>query len=64
MIPDDMLLRTLRRPVTRTDASITLLSEYAQAAADRIEELKRDLDAHKRGGKPVTVGIFDDDIPY
>ena len=42
-IPDRMLLDVLRRPVTRTDASVTLLSEYAQVAAGRIEELKRQL---------------------
>jgi putative phage-type endonuclease len=40
-IPRELLLRVLRRPVTRTDADVTLLSEYAQAAADLIEQQDR-----------------------
>ena len=40
-IPREMLLRVLRKPVTRTDAEVTLLSEYAQAAADLIEQQDR-----------------------
>ena len=40
-IARDLLLRVLRRPVTRTDADVTLLSEYAQAAADLIEQQDR-----------------------
>lgn len=42
-ITDQMLLTVLRRPVTRTTAEVTLLAEYALAAADRIEQLKRQL---------------------
>ena len=40
-IPREMLLRVLRKPVTRTDAEVTLLSEYAQSAADLIEQQDR-----------------------
>jgi len=40
-ISRELLLRVLRRPVTRTDADVTLLSEYAQAAADLIEQQDR-----------------------
>ena len=40
-ITREMLLRVLRRPVTRTDADVTLLSECAQAAADLIEQQDR-----------------------
>lgn len=40
-IPREMLLRVLRRPVTRADADVTLLSEYAQAAANLIEQQDR-----------------------
>lgn len=38
-----MLLRVLRKPVTRADAEVTLLSEYAHSAADLIEDLDRQL---------------------
>ena len=40
-IPREMLLRVLRKPVTRTDSEVTLLSEYAQSAADLLEQQDR-----------------------
>lgn len=56
MIPDDMLLRVLRKRVTRTDADVTLLSEYAASAADRIEQLKRQLAQRERDAREDARG--------
>jgi hypothetical protein len=50
-IPDDMLLRVLRKPVTRVNAEVTLLAEYAASAADRIEALKRQLREAERDAR-------------
>jgi hypothetical protein len=44
----------LRRPVTRTTSEVTLLSEYAGVAADRIEQLKRQLLAAERDAREAV----------
>lgn len=67
-IPREMLLRVLRRPVTRTDADVTLLSEYAQAAADLIEQqdrviaqLRKDLrDEQREAQRSVREAVAED----
>lgn len=64
----DLLLRVLRRPVTRTDADVTLLSEYAQAAADLIEQqdrviaqLRKDLrDEQREAQRSVREAVAED----
>lgn len=56
VITDEMLLRVLRRPVTRTTAEVTLLAEYAQSAADRIEQLKRELREARADARDAAAG--------
>lgn len=70
-IPRELLLRVLRRPVTRTDADVTLLSEYAQAAADLIEQqdrviaqLRKDLREEQREAqRSVREAVAEDVAP-
>ncbi len=67
-IARELLLRVLRRPVTRTDADVTLLSEYAQAAADLIEQqdrviaqLRKDLrDEQREAQRSVREAVAED----
>ena len=67
-IPREMLLRVLRKPVTRTDSEVTLLSEYAQSAADLIEQqdrvieqLRKDLrDEAREAQRSVREAVAED----
>ena len=67
-IQREMLLRVLRKPVTRTDSEVTLLSEYAQSAADLIEQqdrviaqLRKDLrDEAREAQRSVREAVAED----
>lgn len=56
IITDEALFQVLLRPVTRTNAEVTLLAEYAAVAVQRIQKLKRELREAREDAREAAAG--------